>query len=208
MSVALLLCSMCAVAQDVMSLCTISEAPKSYAGKTVTVKAVLHTNEEYWIVNDDSCPENLNPISGRHDLIEATINNEQYDSKSPTHKKRVKRLKKTREVQIVVIAKFIDPGVYGGSGDCCRYRLEIQNLISVEEVPKSKARHVSCLGRHQDHVIGQRAAAYKCLCAAEYRANSPGGRASSGKTITFLLARFIAAHRSSSAIHSIPGVPS
>lgn len=129
--------------QDDTNLCAIQDNPPSYVGRTVTVSAILSSTGEFRAFRDDACPARLNPRSGKHDFIEATFDQEEYDFRSGNHKKLMTLLKKRWEAHVVVVATFVDPGRYGGNSDCCRYELKIRKLISVEKVPPSKVRHVS-----------------------------------------------------------------
>lgn len=86
--------------QDTASLCAIQENPESYAGRTVTVSAILGSTGEFRAFRDESCPARMNPHSGKHDLIEATFNQEQYDTTSKQHTKLMALLKKRREAQV------------------------------------------------------------------------------------------------------------
>jgi hypothetical protein len=123
--------------QEVVSLCTLLEHPNEYNGKTVTVTATFAGGEEFKIFTDDTCQQKVNPESGKTDLVKAAFSQAGYDSKSALYKKLVKLLKKSQPAQVTVVGKFIDPGKYFGHQLCCRYQLEIQRLISVEEIPKS-----------------------------------------------------------------------
>jgi hypothetical protein len=142
-----------------VGLCSLVAQPDQYAGKTVTLTATLASSMEFRFFKDDSCAARVNPTSGKSDLVEATFSQSQYDFKSPANKKLTKLLKRKQQAQVTLTGLFTDPGHYFGHQLCCRYQLDIQRLVSVQEVSNSdptKALHKDPKFDNGDKVVVQR----------------------------------------------------
>ena len=87
---------------------------------------------EFSIFKDDSCQ----PAPDKTKLILAKLSNSQFES--PLGKKLSKLLKQKQQAEVTVVGVFADPGRFIGHQACCRYKLEVQQLLSVEEL-KAKA---------------------------------------------------------------------
>lgn len=122
-----------------ISVCTLVAQPAAYVGKEVRVSAVLISGSELSYLWDDSCSSNVNPATGKSDLLYPEFDEHRYNGKSALNKKLHKLLTKHQKAQVTVVGVFIDPGHYFGSQLCCRYQLEIESLESVEAVSGQSA---------------------------------------------------------------------
>lgn len=127
-----------AAAQDkgsvVLSVCDLLANAKNYAGKIVTLNATLAANEEFSAFTYDSCQPTPTELDGKHPLIQPSFDKTHYAFKAPVNKKLSKILKKKNQARVTVVGVFIDPGHYFGHQLCCRYQLDVSELISVEQV--------------------------------------------------------------------------
>lgn len=126
-----------------VTLCSLAAQPDQYAGNTVMLTAILASSTDFSIFKDDSCPPKVNPTSGKSDLVSASFDQSGYDFKSAVNKKLTKILRRKQQAKVTVIGLFTDPGHYFGGQGCCRYKLDIQRLVSVEEISKS-SHHGAC----------------------------------------------------------------
>ncbi len=110
-----------------VSLCDLIAHPSDYAGKPVTVRATVANGIEFSIFTDHSCQ----PAPDKTKLVLAKFPNEQLQS--PIGKKLTKLLKKKQQADVTVIGVFDDPGRFIGHQACCRYKLEVQQLLDVEK---------------------------------------------------------------------------
>lgn len=111
-----------------ISLCDLIAHPNNYAGRPVTVRATLESGMERSVFVDDSC----NPAPNNDKLVLATLVSTLFQS--PTGKKLSKLLKKKGQADVTVVGVFNDPGGLIGHQLCCRYELEVQQLLTVQEV--------------------------------------------------------------------------
>lgn len=110
------------LAPKTLSLCDLTRDPSSYDGKLVNVKAILASGPEGGIAFDDHCSVYALPAFSKT----------QYRFGSPLDKRLVSILRKHREAEVSVIAVFIDGKArIFGNQNCCRYKLEIQRLLTV-----------------------------------------------------------------------------
>lgn len=119
-----------------VTVCDLVGNPSEYADQKVELTAILASGEEFSMLEDDACPPKLNPNSRKTDLLEASFSQSQYDFRSAMNKRLSKLLKKEQQAKVTVVGVFIDPGTYVGHQLCCRYRFEIQRLLSVKNVLK------------------------------------------------------------------------
>jgi hypothetical protein len=115
-----------------VTLCDLVAHPKDYAGKPVKVKATVASDMEFSIFRDDSCQ----PAPDKANLVLAKFSSGQFES--PLGKKLSKLLKQRQQAEVTVVGIFTDPGRFIGHQACCRYKLEVQQLLGVEEL-KAKA---------------------------------------------------------------------
>jgi RHS repeat-associated protein len=111
-----------------VTLCDLVAHPKDYAGKPVKVKATLASGMEYAIFTDDSCQ----PAPDKAKLILAKFSSSQFES--PLGKKLSKLLKQKQRAEVTVVGIFTDPGRFIGHQACCRFKLEVQQLLGAEEL--------------------------------------------------------------------------
>jgi hypothetical protein len=111
-----------------VTLCDLMAHPGDYAGKPVTVKATLARGMEFSIFTDEACQ----PVPDKAKLILAKLNSNQFES--PIGKKLSKLLKQKQRAEVTVVGVFTDPGRFIGHQNCCRYALEVQQLLSVQEL--------------------------------------------------------------------------
>jgi lipocalin len=118
---------------DTVTYCELIEKPDRYYGKAVRVTATYSVGTHDAIFFDDAChkqqdrPNSLTVAKFVEDSDEAHIRNFEMLSKA------LKKYK-TQQVQLTVIAVFGDeysPVIHAG---CCRYRLEVKQLLAVERV--------------------------------------------------------------------------
>lgn len=110
-----------------ITLCDLVARPNDYVGKPITVKAMLTQGMEYSIFTDDYCQ----PSPERTKLILAKFSSNQFGL--PLGKKLHKLLKEKERAEVTVVGVFTDPGHFIGHQNCCRYELQVQRLLSVEE---------------------------------------------------------------------------
>jgi hypothetical protein len=125
---------------EVLSVCELLANAKNYAGETVTLNATLAGNEEFWAFTYDSCQPMPTKVDGTHPLIAPSFNNSRYEFNSRMTKKLNKLLRKQQQANVTVIGVFADPGHYFGHQLCCRYQLDVLELVSVEQVKVSRIR--------------------------------------------------------------------
>jgi septal ring-binding cell division protein DamX len=118
----------------VLAVCELLANAKSYAGQTVTLNATLAANEEFSAFTYDSCQPTPSEVDGKHPLIQPSFNEARYAFNAPVNKKLNKILKRKNEARVTVVGVFLDPGHYFGHQLCCRYRLDVLELVSVEQV--------------------------------------------------------------------------
>jgi hypothetical protein len=110
-----------------VTLCDLMAHPSDYAGKPVTVRATIASGMEFSIFTDNSCP----PPPDKTKLVLAKFSSNQFQS--PIGKKLTKLLKKEKQAEVTVVGVFNDPGHFIGHQNCCRYKLEVQQLLAVGE---------------------------------------------------------------------------
>jgi hypothetical protein len=112
----------------VRSVCELLAHAKNYSGQTVTLDATLAANEEFSAFTTDACKPRPT------ELIQPSFSESHYDSNSQISKKLNKILRKKHQARVTVVGVFIDPGHFFGHQSCCRYRLDVLELVSVEQV--------------------------------------------------------------------------
>ena len=117
-----------------LTICRLLANAQSYAGQTVTLNATFVANFEFSALTDTSCLPKPIEVDGKHPLIQPRFDASSYDPKSPLAKKLNKLLQKEDQARVTLIGVFIDPGKYFGHQLCCRYRLNVSKLVSVERV--------------------------------------------------------------------------
>jgi hypothetical protein len=102
------------------------------------LNATYVANFEFSALTDASCQPTPTEVDGKHPLIQPCFDRSSYDRKSPIAKKLNRLLKKEDEARVTVVGTFIDPGQYFGHQFCCRYRLDVSKILSVEQVKPRK----------------------------------------------------------------------
>jgi hypothetical protein len=125
-----------AASPEKASFCELVTHPENYDGKTITFTATYGSGMEGSIFFDDTC-KRTKPDDDVTTL--ATFTRTNYKFGSPLDKKLLKLLKKTDRVQVTVVGIFLDgkERVFGHM-NCCRYKIEVQQLLDVQN-PKSLA---------------------------------------------------------------------
>lgn len=119
---------------ETLTVCKLLANTQSYAGQTVMLNATFVANFEFSALTDASCQPTPTEVDGTHPLIQPRFDASTYDPKSLLAKKLNRLLKKESQARVSLIGVFIDPGHYFGHQLCCRYRLDISKLLSVEPV--------------------------------------------------------------------------
>ncbi len=132
---------------ETLTVCNLLANAQSYAGRTVTLNATLVANFEFSALTDASCQPKPTEVDGKHPLIQPRFDPGSYDPKSPLAKKLNKLLKKEVQARVTLIGVFVDPGQYFGHQLCCRYRLDVSKLVSVEQVAEARSGHVFSFAR-------------------------------------------------------------
>lgn len=79
-----------------------------------------------------SLPTNrASPKPDKTKLVLAKISSSQFQS--PIGKRLAKLLKKAQQAEVTVVGVFNDPGDFIGHQNCCRYELEVQQILAVGE---------------------------------------------------------------------------
>ena len=125
--------AVCAQAKQT-TVCELLADPKSNVGKMVTLNATLVANEEFSAFTDESCQPRPSELDGKHPLIAPSFNKTHYRVGSSVDRKLSKVLKKENQARVTIVGVFIDPGHYFGHQLCCRYQLDVLDLLSVEQV--------------------------------------------------------------------------
>jgi hypothetical protein len=123
---------------ETLTVCRLLANAQSYAGQTITLSATFVANFEFSALTDSSCEPKPTEVGGKHPLIQPRFVLSSYDPKSPLAKKLNKLLKKENQARVTLMGVFIDPGDYFGHQLCCRYRLNVSKLVSVERVTAEK----------------------------------------------------------------------
>ena len=119
-----------------VSFCDLMRHPDNYDGKIVVVSATLGNNHEYSYFFDDTCK-----ASSSQDEVYAlsTFNKGTYKFGSPLDRKLDKLLGnkdgklQVRRAWVKVVAIFTDGKSSAfGHMNCCRYKLEVQQLVAVD----------------------------------------------------------------------------
>jgi hypothetical protein len=110
-------------AGNMVTLCDLTSDPSKYDGKTVNVSTVLGTGPEGGVAFDDSCKQKSYAFLSF---------NESNKSESRLDKRLSSIFKRGGEAKVTAVALFIDGKArMFGHQDCCRYKLEIQRLLTV-----------------------------------------------------------------------------
>jgi len=122
---------------EIVGYCELIKHPDRYNGKTVTVKATYGSGMEFSVFFDDECGKS----TPNEDVIALATFSENARSNSLLYKKLRKVLKKSDEAQMTVVAKFTDgkSRVFGHQM-CCRFCLEVLEILAVEEKKLSPPR--------------------------------------------------------------------
>jgi hypothetical protein len=116
-------------AGSTITMCDLLAHPSDYNGKSVTLKATLSSGMEFSIFTDDACQ----PQAEKTKLVLATYGTG-YQFKSTNGKKLSKLLNTKRQALVTIIGVFNDPGHNIGHQNCCSYSLQVQRLLSLEEI--------------------------------------------------------------------------
>lgn len=108
------------------TLCELVANANKYAGKPIKVRVVLASGMEFIVLRDDTCQ----PVPASGQQVLATFS-DGYDPESPLAKKLTKLLKTKQQAQVTVVGEFDDPGHSIGHQNCCRYKLEVQQILTV-----------------------------------------------------------------------------
>jgi hypothetical protein len=122
--------------EPTVTLCDLQGHPSEYGSKPVKVKATLSSGMEFSIFTDDACQ----PPPEKTNLVLATYSSN-YQFKSANGQKLSKLLNKKRQALVTIVGVFNDPGHRIGHQNCCRYDLQVQRLLSVEEIKRSPNIH-------------------------------------------------------------------
>jgi len=119
---------------DIADFCQMVKTPEAYDGKTIAFPVIYATSEEGSIVFGEHCKKS-NP---EEDIIAQSTFSATYKHDSPLDKKLERVLRKRGRAKITLLAKFIDgkTRVFGHM-NCCRYKVEIQQILDVQEPQKS-----------------------------------------------------------------------
>jgi hypothetical protein len=123
---------------ETLTVCKLLANAQNDAGQTVTLNANFVSNFEFSALTDASCQPKPTEANGKPPLIQPHFDSSSYDHKSPLAKKLNKLLKKEDQARVILIGVFIDPGGYFGHQLCCRYRLDVSKIVSVEQVTVEK----------------------------------------------------------------------
>jgi hypothetical protein len=120
------------ISPEKANFCEIVRHPEKYDGKMITFTALYGTGMEGAVFFDETCKR---PKPNDDVITLATFSRKNYNFKSPLDKKLLKLLKKTDRVQVTVVGIFIDgkDRVFGHM-NCCRYKIEVQQLLDVQPV--------------------------------------------------------------------------
>ena len=110
-----------------VTLCDLMAHPAEYAGKSVTINATVLNGMEFSLFVDDSC----HPTFDKTEQVLAKFSSSQFKTK--LGKKLSKLLKKRQQARVTIVGTFVDPGMLVGHQLCCRYILEVERVVSVEE---------------------------------------------------------------------------
>jgi hypothetical protein len=112
--------------------CELIRHPELYDGKTVIFSAIYGGSIEGAVFVDEGCGKK----TAEDDVIAlATFSSTNYKRIPSLDKKFNKLIKRTGSVQLTVVGLFTDgkKRVFGHL-NCCRYKIEIQELIAVEQL--------------------------------------------------------------------------
>jgi hypothetical protein len=117
----------------VVTVCDLMANPSKHVGQTVMLNATLAATEEFSVFYDGSCQPRPVVVEGKHPTVQPSFDRGRYHFNSPLDKKLTKILRKKHQARVTVVGVFIDPGHYFGHQLCCRYQLDIIDLVSVEQ---------------------------------------------------------------------------
>jgi hypothetical protein len=118
---------------DKTGLCDLIRNPDRYDGRVVTVSTTLGSGPEGSIFFDDSCKSSVS----QPDVIANVAYSKEYNFETKLDKKLRTLLKKSGHAQVTVVGRFIDWKVRGlGSDSCCRYQIEVQQLLAGDPVSR------------------------------------------------------------------------
>ena len=123
-----------------VSFCEAIRHPQEYDGKTVILTATYAESLELALFVDETCKK-TNP---EDDVVAlATFSRANYKHGTPIDKKFSKFLNKSDSVRVTVVGLFIDgkKRIFGHL-NCCRYKIEVQELLTVEQTKGRVARAV------------------------------------------------------------------
>jgi hypothetical protein len=118
------------------TLCDLVRHPDQYGGKIVTVSTMLSSSKEGSILYDDACKASPSETDVIADLVFSKGN---YSFGSTLDKKLHALLKKEGQARVSIVALFVDARERTfGHLNCCRYRLEVQQLLAVDRVRQTR----------------------------------------------------------------------
>jgi hypothetical protein len=114
--------------------CHLVRNPDQYDGKLVTVTAMIAAGPEGSIFHDNACEAS----PSEPDLFAVVaFSQENYKFGSPIDK-RLRTLLKKSPARVTVVGRFVDGKDQPfGHLNCCRYKLEVQELLVVERVSQA-----------------------------------------------------------------------
>jgi len=112
-----------------IGICQLVGSPEIYNGKTIIIRATYGGSIEGSIVFDQACKK----TSSEDNVIALATFSSDYGRGTAIDKKFKMLLKKGFDVRLTAKATFFDgkTRVFGHL-NCCRYKIEIQELITVE----------------------------------------------------------------------------
>ena len=121
-----------AASPERVEFCQLIRKSELYDGKTIILKATYGGGIEGSVVFDEACRKTT---SEDNVITLAAFSPTEYRHGTPVDKKFQRLLKKGFNVNLTVRAIFVDgkTRVFGHL-NCCRYRIEIQELMDVEAV--------------------------------------------------------------------------
>jgi hypothetical protein len=116
-----------------LTFCELVKHPSEYDGKVVVVTAWIGFGPEGSIYFDDSCKSQTEDT-----IAQATYVGDDLKPGTPLYKKLRKILKNKNKAEETVVARFVDgkARVFGHQ-NCCRYKLEVQKILTVDGVDVS-----------------------------------------------------------------------
>ncbi len=115
------------------TLCELVAAAHKYAGRPIKVRAVLESGMGFTVFRDDACQ----PLQAPGQQVLA-IFSEAYNPESPLAKKLRKLIKTKQQAQVTVLGEFNYAGHTIDHQNCCSYKLEVEQVLAVDELKPSR----------------------------------------------------------------------